>query len=67
MAKPKKANYPSPCEKCERKNNCSYFRKCQPWLTRYYYRQKQINAYAKKVLPDYNERIKVGIHYDHEN
>lgn len=45
------ANYPSPCEKCT-KNYCDYTR-CQPWLTRYRYRQKQINAYAKKVLPDY--------------
>lgn len=48
------ANYPSPCKKCKKKS-CNY-RTCQPWLTRYRYRQKQINAYAKKVLPDYYER-----------
>ena len=64
MAKPKKANYPSPCDKCHKKNNCTRYKNCQPWLTRYFYRQKQINGYAKKVLPDYNERIKVGVHYD---
>lgn len=45
------ANYPSPCEKCESKDACTKFRVCQPWLTRYRYRQKQINAYAEKVLP----------------
>lgn len=48
------ANYPSPCKKCKKKS-CNYTT-CQPWLTRYRYRQKQINAYAKKVLPDYYER-----------
>lgn len=26
---------------------------CQPWKTRYLYRQKQVNAYAKKVMPEY--------------
>lgn len=47
-------DYPSPCDKCTKKR-CNYMQ-CQPWLTRYRYRQKQINAYAKKVLPDYYER-----------
>lgn len=57
-------NYPSPCDKCKHKKDCTRYMRCQPWLTRYYYRQAQINAYAKKVLPDYEERIKVGIHYE---
>lgn len=50
------ANYPSPCEKCDRNENCTRFKTCQPWLARYRYRQMQINAYAQKVLPDYKER-----------
>lgn len=48
------ANYPNPCAYCRNKS-CNY-RTCQPWLARYRYRQKQINAFAKKVLPDYEER-----------
>ena len=58
-------NYPDPCKGCTKKT-CNYYI-CQPWLARYRYRQKQINGYAKKVLPDYEERIKVGVHYDEEN
>lgn len=48
------ANYPDPCKKCERKNNCTKYMYCNSWKTRYIYRQKQINAYAKKVLPGYS-------------
>ena len=44
-------NYPDPCKGC--KNKVCNYKKCQPWLTRYRYKQKQINGYAKKVLPDY--------------
>lgn len=52
------ANYPSPCEKCvnDKNGSCTYFRTCGKWLTRYRYRQKQINAYANKVLPGFYER-----------
>lgn len=39
--------YPSPCDTCTR-DTCSQT-KCQPWRTRYLYRQKQINAFAKKI------------------
>jgi hypothetical protein len=50
--------YPSPCDNCphDGKNSCKY-KHCQPWLTRYRYKQKQINAYAKKVLPAYYASI----------
>ena len=41
--------YPSPCEVCT-VTHCSGTG-CVRWLTRYLYRQKQINAYARKVLP----------------
>ena len=61
------ADYPNPCDKCSRKetDNCNNYRKCQKWLTRYRYRQKQINGYAKKVLPDYEERQrKWRVEYD---
>ena len=53
-------NYPSPCVKCEHNNggSCSKYKSCQPWLTRYRYRQKQINAYAKKVMPEYEAKLK---------
>lgn len=45
------ANYPSPCDTCTQPK-CKGV-KCEPWRIRYMYRQKQINAYAKKVLPAY--------------
>lgn len=46
-------NYPSPCESCPRNNTrqCSG-KDCQPWLIRYRYRQKKINAYARKLAGD---------------
>ena len=45
------ANYQSPCDKCKYDKNgaCERFRRCAKWLTRYRYRQKQINAYAQKL------------------
>ena len=48
-------NYPDPCLTCEHNNcgSCSRYIKCQKWLTRYRYRQRQINAFAKRVLPAY--------------
>lgn len=58
------SNYPSPCVNCPKNDHCTSYRHCQPWLTRYFYKQKQINAYAKKHLPDYEERMKKGIHYE---
>ena len=60
------AKYPSPCAKCKDNETCTRYRTCKPWRTRYLYRQKQINAYAKKHLPDYEERMKEGIHYDED-
>lgn len=47
--------YPSPCETC----TANYCRgtDCEKWRIRYLYRQKQINAYAKKLgLTIQNER-----------
>ena len=54
-------DYPSPCDKCPKDGTkgCNYMR-CQPWLKRYRYKQKQINAYAEKVLPAYYARLKKG-------
>lgn len=43
--------YPNPCDICTVRN-CTT--KCLRWRTRYLFRQKQINAYAKKngIMPD---------------
>ena len=49
-------SYPDPCLTCEKNNacdSCGRYRHCEKWKTRYRYRQRQINAYAKKVLPAY--------------
>ena len=54
------ANYPNPCDKCALNDKGCNYKKCNAWLTRYLYRQKQINAYAKKVLPDYEQRQRKG-------
>lgn len=43
------ARYPSPCDKCKLKDNCTRYRTCQPWKTRYLYRQAQINAFAERL------------------
>lgn len=40
-------NYPSPCDSCT-VPWCSQ-KECLRWQIRYRYRQKQINAYAKKL------------------
>lgn len=44
----KKDRYPSPCDSCE-KNNTRCIG-CEDWKIRYRYRQKQINAFAKKLF-----------------
>lgn len=52
-------NYPSPCLTCkyDKNGHCPRYKKCNKWLTRYRYRQKQINAHAKKALPAYYASI----------
>ena len=40
-------SYPSPCERCYKKQTCG--QGCLDWKIRYLYRQKAINLYAKKV------------------
>ncbi len=57
-----------PCDTCTRVKdplNCSN-RRCADWKKWYLARQKLINGYAKKHLPDYAERKKEGVHYDYE-
>jgi len=39
--------YPSPCDTCQ--NPCTGGYGCTDWQIRYRYRQKQINAYARKL------------------
>ena len=39
--------YPSPCISCDRKY-CDTDGMCNRWKTRYFYRQKAINGFAKK-------------------
>ena len=47
--------YPSPCNTCKRE--VCLQKDCEPWKIRYLYRQRQINAYAKKLgLTIPNER-----------
>ena len=46
------STYPSPCVGCEHNINdsCKKYMHCDRWLTRYRYRQRQINAVARKLL-----------------
>ena len=39
--------YPDPCVRCDRKR-CDHGGICDRWKTRYFYRQKAINDFAKK-------------------
>lgn len=53
-------SYPSPCDTCGKAEQCQkngWWRDCGPWLTRYRYRQKQINAWARLhgILPGKKE------------
>ena len=41
-------SYPNPCENCKKADTCNKGYGCTAWRTRYRYRQKQINAYAKQ-------------------
>lgn len=49
----KNREYPSPCDTCEKADNCKITYGCVDWQIRYRYRQKQINAYAKKKKQEY--------------
>lgn len=42
--------YPSPCDSCQKATACTFGYGCMDWRIRYYYRQKQINAYYRKLL-----------------
>ena len=53
-------DYPSPCEKCKHDKKCNRWNKCERWKTRYFYKQKRINAYAEKALPAYYASLKGG-------
>lgn len=46
-------SYPNPCNTCAKVDTCQIKYGCQEWRIRYLYRQKQVNAYAKKhgILP----------------
>ena len=42
--------YPSPCLSCTVDELSCQGTRCERWLIRYRYRQKQINAYAKRLV-----------------
>lgn len=46
----RKTNYPNPCDSCKKPDGCSGGYGCQAWRIRYRYRQKQINAYGRKLM-----------------
>lgn len=51
--------YPNPCDNCQIAASCGFGYGCIKWQIRYRYRQKQINAYARKLLQAKNtEQIK---------
>ena len=49
----RKTSYPNPCDSCQKTGDCSGGYGCQAWRIRYRYRQKQINAYAKRKNEEY--------------
>lgn len=42
------SNYPNPCVTCDEAGTCVRGYGCEEWRIRYLYRQKQINAHAKR-------------------
>ena len=56
--------YPNPCDTCKEAETCTKGTGCSAWLTRYRYRQKQINAYARKKKAAYLKKHFVYNHPD---
>ena len=52
--------YPSPCDTCKVKSPCG--KGCKRWEIWYRFRQKQINAYAKKVSGLYEVRTDAWVY-----
>ena len=42
--------YPSPCDSCQMPEGDCRGKTCERWQIRYRYRQKRINAYAKRLV-----------------
>lgn len=42
--------YPNPCDTCQDAASCKFGYGCTAWQIRYRYRQKQINAFAQKLI-----------------
>lgn len=53
--------YPNPCDACA---VCTNTIGCEAWRIRFRYRQKQINAYARKIAPPKQENRQV-FRYEH--
>lgn len=57
-------SYPSPCDTCQ--TPCTGGYGCEAWRIRYRYRQKQINAFAKKIMqPAMRIKKHAAFAYDH--
>lgn len=41
--------YPNPCEKCRRAEDCTNYRKCKPYMQRFYTIWKQFYAYPVRI------------------
>lgn len=54
--------YPNPCDTCIR---CVNLRGCDRWLTRYRYRQKQINAFAEQLMRPKTKIDNSKFRYEH--
>lgn len=57
-------SYPSPCVTCTNRGGCPGV-KCERWLIRYRYRQKQINLFAKRLVEKSAEENPNAWRYGH--
>lgn len=60
------SNYLNPCDSCEKAEDCRLGYGCDRWKIRYLYRQKQINAYARK-LADHTYKPEPGKAFVYEH
>ena len=58
-------HYPNPCDICQKGNICTMRYGCEEWRIRYLYRQKQINAYSRKLMRPKTTEYRKVFAYEH--
>lgn len=57
--------YPNPCDTCQEVGTCVRGYGCEAWKIRYLHRQKQINAYARRLTHPKTDEYRAAFLYEH--